>query len=425
MVQVSHFFTPPTAISGVDSSQFSDMEEVAHSGFNILIRAKRKGQWWMLKALSPDVRHLEVYHSLLRKEFDILSGLQHPGVVKAFGIEEVDGYGECLVMEWIDGQTLQQWMEDAHSRGERKSVASQLLAVMEYVHDRQVVHRDLKPSNIMITRSGGMLKLIDFGLADADNYAILKEPAGTSGYVSPEQQAGGPTDVRNDIYSLGVILQQLRLGWYYRLAVKRCLLPLEQRYANVADLSRRVRSVHRSCILLWIFLTALICGGFAGATTYNKVASSDQTYDVVAKFTVGNLEFKSWGGGLVTVCAANVKDSVVEIPGSVNYQGVSYRVDELEDSAFADYPQLKRVVLPDNPQLHVMKHVFDGSPALKSLCFRSKVPPMLGNEIWSVKMDDLFDVSALKRIHLYVPEGSREAYLRSPWGKFAQIEEYK
>lgn len=426
MEQVSRFFiTPPTTMSGVDSNQFSDIEEVAHSGFNILIRAKRKGQWWMLKALSSDVRHLDVYQSLLHKEFDILSGLEHPGVVKAFGIEDVDGYGECLVMEWIDGQTLQHWLEDAHSRRERKSVANQLLVVMEYVHDRQVVHRDLKPSNIMITRSGGVLKLIDFGLADADSYAILKEPAGTSGYVSPEQQAGGPTDVRNDIYSIGVILQQLRLGWSYRLAIKRCLLPLDQRYANVADLSYRMRFVHKSFILLWVFLLALICGGFAGAATYNKVVRSTQIYDVVAQFTIGNLEFKSWGGGLVTVCAANEKDSVVEIPSFVNYQGVSYRVDELEDSAFADYPHLKHVVLPDNSQLHVMKHVFDGSPALESLCFRSKVPPMLGNEIWSVKMEDLFDASALKRIHLYVPEGSREAYLNSPWGKFAHIEEYK
>ncbi len=93
--------------------------------------------------------------------------------------------------------------------------------------------------------------------------------------------------------------------------------------------------------------------------------------------------------------------------------------------AFADYPQLKRVVLPDNPQLHMMKHIFDGSPGLESLCFRSKEPPKLGNAIWTVTMEDVFDASALKRIRLYVPMGSREAYHRSPWGKFAQIEEYR
>lgn len=421
MEQVSGFYNPPT---GAASSQFSEMAEVFCGGFNVLVRAKREGKWWMLKALAPDVRHHEVYRCLLHKEFDILSGLQHSGVVQVYGLEEVEGYGECLVMEWIDGQTLRRWMEEPHSWGERKSVARQLLSVMEYVHDRQVVHRDLKPSNIMVTRNGGVLKLIDFGLADADSYAILKEPAGTSGYVSPEQQAGGPADVRNDLYSLGVILQQLRPGWSYRLAAKRCLLPLEQRYANVADLCHRVRFLHRSFILLWVFVGALGCGASAGAI-YNKVVGSVNVYGIVAQFTVGNLEFKSWGGGLVTVAAANEKDSVVEIPTSVVYQGVTYRVDELEDSAFANYPKLKRVILPDNPQLHVMKHVFDGSPALESLCFRSKEPPVLGNAIWPVTLADLFDSSDLERIRLYVPQGSREAYLRSPWGKFAQIEEYR
>ncbi len=424
MEQVSLFFTTPlTTISDSVTDQFSDIEEVAHSGFNILIRAKRKGQWLMLKALAPDVRHMEVYHRLLHKEYDILSSLHHPGVVKAFGIEELDGYGECLVMEWIDGQTLQHWMEEHHPLAVRKRVARQLLAVMEYVHDRQVVHRDLKPSNIMITRSGGMLKLIDFGLADADSYAILKEPAGTSGYVSPEQQAGGPTDVRNDIYSMGVIMQQLRPGFTYRMVAKRCLLPLDKRYANVAEMSHHTRIIHRSSVLACAFAVVIVCAGLVGAIC-SKMTKPTQMYDVVAQFTVGNLEYKSWGGGLVTVCAANDKDSVIEIPATVNYQGMIYRVDELEDSAFADYPQLKRVVFPNNPQLHMMKHVFDGSPALESLCFRSKVPPMLGNTIWPVTIKDVFNASDMKRIRLYVPKGSRDAYRNSPWGKFEQIEEY-
>ncbi len=421
MEQVSGFYNTPT---GEASSQFSEMAEVSCSGFNVLVRAKRDGKWWMLKALAPGVRHLEVYHNLLRKELDILVSLKHPSVVQAYGIEEVEGYGECLVMEWIDGQTLQHWLQESHPLAVRKRVARQLLAVMEYVHDRQVVHRDLKPSNIMITRNGGMLKLIDFGLADADSYAILKEPAGTSGYVSPEQQAGGTTDVRNDIYSMGIILQQLRPGVTYRVVAKRCLRPIDKRYANVTEMIRHTRLVHRSCILSCILGVVLACGGLAGATIYNKVAKPTQMYDVVAQFTVGNLEYKSWGGGLVTVCAANDKDSVVEIPSSVNYMGVTYRVDEVEDSAFADYPQLKHVVLPDNPQLHVMKHIFDGSPRLESLCFRSKVPPTLGNAIWPVTLKDVFKASAMKRIRLYVPEGSRETYRRSPWGKFAQIEEY-
>lgn len=208
MEQVSGFYFPP---SETTSAQFSNMTEISASGFNILIRAKRDGRWWILKALAPAVRNSEVYQSLLQKEFDIMKHVQHPGVAEVMGIEEVDGYGKCLVMEWIDGVTLEEWLQQHHSKAERVHIANQLLVVLEFVHDMQVVHRDLKPSNMMVTRNGSVLKLIDFGLADADSYAVLKEPAGTDGYVSPEQQKGGPTDVRNDIYSVGVILDKMRL----------------------------------------------------------------------------------------------------------------------------------------------------------------------------------------------------------------------
>ena len=170
MEQVSGFYFP---LSGQTSSGFSEMEEISVSGFNILVRAKRDGKWWVLKALAPDVRHNEVFRNLLHKEYDILSKIQHPGVVYVEGIEEVDGYGECLVQEWIDGVTLDEWLQKPHSRSQRQQVAHQLLEVMEYVHSQQVVHRDLKLSNIMVTRSGSVVKVIDFGLSDADYYAIL------------------------------------------------------------------------------------------------------------------------------------------------------------------------------------------------------------------------------------------------------------
>ena len=266
MEQVSGFYFPP---SGETSSGFSEMEEISVSGFNILVRAKRDGKWWVLKALASDVRHNEVFRNLLHKEYDILSKIQHPGVVCVEGIEVVDGYGECLVQEWIDGVTLDEWLQKPHSRSQRQQVAHQLLEVMEYVHSQQVVHRDLKLSNIMVTRSGCVVKVIDFGLSDADYYAILKSPAGTEGYISPEQQKGGPTDVRNDIYSLGIILDKLQLGLSCRLSIRHCLCPLERRYPNVAALRRHILMLHHSLLALWIVLSLLLVGAVGGAI-YNK-----------------------------------------------------------------------------------------------------------------------------------------------------------
>lgn len=421
MNQVSDFILSPV---GDVADRFTEISELSSCGFNVLLRVKRSGQWWMLKALKSDVSQNPTFLHLQQKEYDILCRLQHPGIVKVEALEEVDGYGRCIVMEWIEGETLAEWLTQPHTRSERKQVARQLLEAVEFVHDQQVVHRDLKPSNIMITQNGATVKLIDFGLSDADSYAILKSPAGTDGYVAPEQMRNSEPDVRNDIYSLGIILQEMKLGVSYRCAAKRCLRPLAQRYPNVHALRMAIQSLRR-WMMAGISLLVFLSLGIAGGILYNKVMKPQQMYDVVAQFTIGNLEYKSWGGGLVTVRAANDKDACIEIPSTAFYQGVTYQVDEVEDSAFADCGMLRQVVLPDNPHLHVMKHLFDGCHQLQTICFRSKIPPTLGNSIWKVKMTDVFRSEDFNRMILIVPKGSMSAYRHSPWGHFTHIKEYE
>lgn len=153
------------------SEQFTDFTSIPCKGFNILCKAKRYGRWWMLKGLKSEFRKQETYKALLHKEFDILISLQHPNIVTASSIEEVAELGTCIVMEWIDGITLQEWFEHKTSRGE--VIFLQILDALSYCHAKQIVHRDLKPSNIMITHNGNHVKLIDFGLSDSDSYAIF------------------------------------------------------------------------------------------------------------------------------------------------------------------------------------------------------------------------------------------------------------
>ena len=134
-------------------------------------------------------------------------------------------------MEWIEGLTLKEWLvQGNHSRKQRRHVADMLLEALAYVQSRQAQHRDLKPLNIMLTHGGQHLKLIDFGLSDTDSHAILKEPAGTEGYMAPD----GPSD----IYSLGCILRELRLGWWSRMVIRKCCAPINQRYTDVETIKR-------------------------------------------------------------------------------------------------------------------------------------------------------------------------------------------
>ena len=194
------------------SATFTEVEILRTTEYNVLARAKRYGKWWMLKGLNPEVAGSMAHTQMLRKEFDTLMSMSHQGVVQAVAVEEVAGLGTCIVMEYVEGVTLDVWAESHTSRAERRQIAGQLLNAVEYVHSCGIAHRDLKPSNIMVATNGGTLKIIDFGLADSDRNAILKQPAGTRRYMSPEQAAIGDADVRNDIYSIGVILTGLNPG---------------------------------------------------------------------------------------------------------------------------------------------------------------------------------------------------------------------
>ena len=144
-------------------------------------------------------------------------------VEQVMGMEDVPGLGRCIVLEWIDGSSLAEWLEQQPPLDQRHRMLEQLLDALAYVHSRDIVHRDLKPSNIMITGNGHNVKLIDFGLADTDAHAILKQPAGTLRYMAPEQAASSQPDVRNDIYSLGIVMQQMELGRKYNPVIgKSC-----------------------------------------------------------------------------------------------------------------------------------------------------------------------------------------------------------
>jgi serine/threonine protein kinase len=144
----------------------------------------------------------------LTREFQILSSLHHPNIVKVldYGFDEVEG--PYVVMELLThAQTI---LEAAAPRTQRERVLlfAQLLLALAYLHHRQIVHRDLKPSNVLFSKD--TIKVLDFGLASpAAQSAAL---AGTFDYVAPELWLGQSPTVGSDLYACGVIACQLLTG---------------------------------------------------------------------------------------------------------------------------------------------------------------------------------------------------------------------
>ena len=188
-----------------DSDIRTTYEEVSSRGFSRLVKTRRQGRWFMLKGLKEGAS--SIYLEFLKKEFALMADLDHPNIVKAFAKEINKELGPCIVMEYVDGMTLDEFLKTNPSKAARKKVVDQIADAVSYIHSKQVLHRDLKPANILVTRNGGNVKILDFGLSDSDDYAILKQSAGTMAYMSPELLSGEKIDARSDLYSFGLIFR--------------------------------------------------------------------------------------------------------------------------------------------------------------------------------------------------------------------------
>ncbi len=139
--------------------------------------------------------------------------LSHPNIVTVHDAGEDLGVS-YLVMEYVEGMTLTQWMKKQRFNvAQVKHVIFNAAMALEHAHENGIFHRDVKPDNIMLTKSG-TVKVMDFGIARAVDSTLTKTGSvmGTPAYMSPEQASGYKIDGRSDIFSLGVILYELLTG---------------------------------------------------------------------------------------------------------------------------------------------------------------------------------------------------------------------
>jgi serine/threonine-protein kinase len=169
-----------------------------------------------IKLLSPSLeRHLSARQRFLR-EAEIVAALHHAHIVRTFRMER-DRSKAWLVMELVEGQTLDGWMHRHGPMPPRMAVETllQVCAGVGAAHDAGVIHRDIKPGNVLVDPSG-CCKVADFGLArglDSVRLTRTGTSMGTYGYMAPEQQNDAQsTGPSADIFSLGATLLALLTG---------------------------------------------------------------------------------------------------------------------------------------------------------------------------------------------------------------------
>lgn len=214
------------------TTAYASLYLVVKSGKRFFVKTTKDKSEWQMR--------------LLIREYELALNAEHPHIVHVYTLEEVEPFGIAIVMEYVDGRTLGDYLAEKPKRKELKRIFDELLSAVEYLHKRGIVHNDIKPDNILISYSSNTLKLIDFGLADSDAEYALRTLGCTPRYASPELRGRGSVDARSDIYSLGVVMSEVfGDSRFTRRAMQN---DPARRYANITEL----RSAwHRGDGFLW------------------------------------------------------------------------------------------------------------------------------------------------------------------------------
>ena len=224
------------------AARFRVLRKIGQGGMGAVYRVqdlRLAGNLWAAKEMSDaniaDPSEKQRAIAAYKRESQILATLNHlniPRVIDSFQ----QGNKHYIVTEFVDGDTLNDLMSARgrpFTEAEMRSWLDQLCDALQYLHNCRppIIYRDLKPQNIMLDRSG-QIKLIDFGIARFFQLGKSKDTTllGTPGYAPPEQHGQGQTDVRSDVFALGVTLHQLLTGYDptltpYNLPPVRSLAP--------------------------------------------------------------------------------------------------------------------------------------------------------------------------------------------------------
>jgi len=184
-----------------------------------LARDKRLNKQWAVKEVQKKARdqNNEIVVQSARAEANLIKQLDHSAIVRIVDI--IDNPDVIYIIEdYVEGENLKKILDEYGAQPEELVIewAMQICEALEYLHTRKpaIIYRDMKPANVML-KPDGNIKIIDFGIAKKYKEQNLADTAnlGSRGYAAPEQFGGkGQTDVRTDVYCLGVTLYHLVTG---------------------------------------------------------------------------------------------------------------------------------------------------------------------------------------------------------------------
>ncbi len=250
MPEISETFRPVT--DAIDyNTEYSDPTLLFSTSHSTLYRVSKAGRYFIIKT-AKDNSAFQL--SMLKREYELSVGHMHPHIVNIITYESVTPVGPGIIMEYVDGRNLNEFLAEKPSVSTRQRIFRQIIDAVGYIHKNGIIHNDLKPENILISRINDDVKLIDFGLSDDDAHYMARTLGCTPKYASPELLAQtDDIDTRSDIYSIGLLLRDI-FGKKYASISRRCLRnDRNSRYSNIEQLQQAFCHYHRP-----LYITAAI-----------------------------------------------------------------------------------------------------------------------------------------------------------------------
>ena len=203
-------------IGKILDERYEILDVIGEGGMAIVYKAldHRLNRHVAVKIMRDDMAADEEFRRRFCAESHAVAMLSNPNIVAVYDVSHSDEI-EYIVMELVDGISLQQYMEKKGAIAWREVLhfTKQIAKALGHAHERGLIHRDIKPQNIMLLRDG-TIKVADFGIAALEN-EIQEESGQAIGsiyYIAPEQARGESPDARSDLYSLGVVMYEMLTG---------------------------------------------------------------------------------------------------------------------------------------------------------------------------------------------------------------------
>src|SRR5580698_4066696 len=194
------------------------LERVGQGGMAIVYRGldRTLKRTVAVKILHKHLADYQEARDRFAREAQAVAKLRHENILEIFDYSAKEGSESYIVTEFIDGQTLKQFITERPIAFPEigAMVILQVCRALAHAHAGSTLHRDVKPANIMV-RGDGVVKLMDFGIShmvDLERLTVTGQLLGSPAYMAPEHVEGRPLDFRTDVFAAGIVLYQLSVG---------------------------------------------------------------------------------------------------------------------------------------------------------------------------------------------------------------------